>query len=305
MNQRILICALVASALAACSSTRTPNAGLDQARSSYAAAQNDPQVNAFAADELRLAAASLRTADQAFADGEPTPRVDHLAYMTSQRVVIARETTSSRADQAVTAGAAAERDRLRLAVRTSEANAAQQQLAISQQSNADKAAALAQAEADAKNAQERSQERIARRDARLADMQMQLQLLNARKTERGMVVTLGDVLFDNNQSQLTAASSNNLAKLADFFRRNPDRSALIEGYTDSVGSAESNQSLSDRRANAVKAALVQMGVAPGMLTASGHGETMPTADNATAAGRQMNRRVEIVFTNQPDELAVK
>ncbi len=305
MNQRILMCVVVTVALAACSSTRAPNAALDQARSSYAAVQSDSQVNSLAADELRQAATAMRAADQAFTDGEDTQHVDHLAYMTSQRVVIARETTSSRRDQAITAGAAAERDRLRLAVRTNEANTAQQQLAISQQGNADKAAALSQADADARLAQERSQGQIARRDARLADMQMQMDALNAKKTTRGMVVTLGDVLFDNNQSKLTAASSNNLAKLAEFFRRNPGRTALIEGYTDSVGSAESNQVLSERRANSVKNALVQLGVASSALTASGQGEAMPAADNATSAGRQMNRRVEILFNNQPDDVAMK
>jgi outer membrane protein OmpA-like peptidoglycan-associated protein len=116
------------------------------------------------------------------------------------------------------------------------------------------------------------------------------------------VVTLGDVLFDSGKSQLRADGSRNLAQLAEFFRRNPERSASIEGHTDSVGSSDSNQTLSDRRAGAVKAALVRMGVPAARLTASGYGKDRPVADNDSSSGRQMNRRVEIVFPTQANDV---
>ena len=124
---------------------------------------------------------------------------------------------------------------------------------------------------------------------------MQLKDLNAKQTDRGMVVTLGDVLFDTGKSQILASGSSNIAKLADFFKRNPERTALIEGYTDDVGVPSANFELSQQRANAVMTALIGLGVAADRLTTLAHGEDMPTADNATAAGRQMNRRVEIVI----------
>jgi adhesin transport system outer membrane protein len=123
----------------------------------------------------------------------------------------------------------------------------------------------------------------------------QLSELDAKKTDRGMVITLSDVLFESGKADLVGEGPANLAKIADFFRRNPQRSASIEGHTDSVGSATMNQGLSERRANSVKTALVYRGVPTDRLTIRAHGKNLPVATNSTAAGRQMNRRVEIVF----------
>ncbi len=127
--------------------------------------------------------------------------------------------------------------------------------------------------------------------------------LNARKTDRGMVVTLGDVLFDTGKSQLRPGGNTNLAKLAEFFKRNPERKAMVEGYTDNVGSAGMNLALSERRATAAMDALLGMGVTTTQLDTRAYGVEKPTADNATAAGRQMNRRVEIVFASTGADVA--
>ncbi|CAG1018778.1 putative lipoprotein YiaD [Burkholderiaceae bacterium] len=289
--------AIAAATLAACSSVPDRNTALEQARTRVTSAQGNPQVASLAPEELKRATESLRVADKAWSDGSKTATIDHLSYMTVQRVAIAQETASSRASQAVTAGAAAERDKMRLAQRTSEADAAQRQLAASQQSNARKATELAAAEAGAV----RDQARIERSDARASDLENQLKDLNAKKTERGIVVTLGDVLFDSGRSRLLPDGSRNMAKLAEVFKRNPQRRATIEGYTDSVGDAGANQDLSQRRADAVMNELVGQGVAADHLSTRAHGEANPTADNGTPAGRQMNRRVEIVFTPLADE----
>jgi len=271
---------LLAATLAACSSVPDRNSALDDARGRYNAAQSDPQVAILAATELKLASDSLRVAEQSWSDGASTPTVDHLAYLTTQRVTIARATASSKAFQAITAGAAAERDKMRLAVRTSEADAVQKQLAA----------------ADAE---------VLREKARIGTLEAQLRELNAKQTDRGMVVTLGDVLFESGQSQLLAAGTRNVVKLADFLKRNPQQTALIEGYTDSVGSANSNFELSEQRANAVKVALLNMGVAVERLRIRAHGEDDPTASNSTAAGRQLNRRVEIVLSPQRDDISLR
>ena len=295
MNNRILLAATITATFTACSSMPDRNAALDDARSRYNSAQNDPQVAALAPIELKNAGDSLRVADKAWTDRSNTVTVDHLAYMTNQRVTIAQETASSKAAEAITAGAAAERDRLRLASRTNEANLAQQKLAASQQSNAEKAAALANAESAAAATAAATALREQANAARLNDLEMQLQEINAKKTERGMVVTLGDVLFDTGQSRLVAAGAPNIIKLADFFKRNPQRTASIEGFTDSTGNANANYDLSGRRANAVMTALVNLGVPADRLNTRAHGADHPTADNATAAGRQLNRRVEIII----------
>lgn len=294
MKTRIFVLATLAAALTACSSVPDRNSSLDQARSNYAAAQANPQIKALAADELQSAAEALRIAEQANTDGSPVGTIDHLAYMAAQRVVIAEETASSRAAQAITAGAAAERDKMRLAMRTDEADTAQRQLAVRT--------------AEANTAQRRlaeSQQNEQRNDARVSDLESQLAALNAKKTERGMVVTLGDVLFKTGQAQLLPGSADNLAKLAEFFKRNPERKASIEGHTDSVGSANANHTLSERRATAVMLALVKLGVGAERLSTQAFGEDSPTASNDNATGRQLNRRVEIVFPTQPADLSAK
>ena len=326
----------MAALMAACGSMPMPNGALDQARSRYDSAKNDTQVASLAPDELKRAGDSLRVAEASWSSGGKPSEVDHLAYLASQRVTIAQDTAASKAAQAVTAGAGAERDRMRLALRTREADraqtaltqsqaanaqksselaaadtklaarsseidAAQTALTQSQQLNAQKTAELAAADAAAQN----DKARIERRDARLGDLETQLKELNAKKTERGIVVTLGDVLFDTGKAQLTADSTGNLGKLAAFFQRNPQRSASIEGYTDSIGSASSNLDLSSRRAGAVKAALVGLGVPAERLSTQAHGEEMPAASNDTVSGRQMNRRVEIVFAPLADDALTK
>lgn len=129
----------------------------------------------------------------------------------------------------------------------------------------------------------------------VAELQRQLQELQAKPTERGLVITLGDVLFDTGKSVLKASAAGHLARLASFLKENSDRRASIEGHTDSVGSEDYNLSLSTRRADAVKAFLVRQGIDPARLVAAGIGESMPIADNATASGRQQNRRVEVII----------
>lgn len=317
-SPRLLLTAAAAGALAllaACSSAPQTNAALESARSRFNSAQATPQVATLAAPELNRAREALRVADQARSDGAPLATVDHLAYLTRQRVVIAEDTATSRAAQAVTAGAAAERDRMRLAQRTQEADTAQRklntaemtnqrtaaELAAAEQASARKSAELAQADAAA----QAEKERLAQSNARVNDLELQLRDLNARKTDRGIVVTLGDLLFSTGQARLQPEGNRSMMKLAEFLQRNPERRAAIEGYTDSVGTNAYNQDLSDRRARAVMAALVQMGVAPNRLTTQAYGEERPVADNGTANGRQMNRRVEVVFSPMAGDMIVK
>jgi outer membrane protein OmpA-like peptidoglycan-associated protein len=286
--QTLSLLALFAT-MAACSSAPVRNDALEQARSRLEAARANTQVGSLAADELKAASESMLLADQAAKARAKKPTIEHLAYMASQRVAIAEETAASRAAQAVTASAAAERDKLRLALRTAEADAAQRALTASEQENASKAAELAMAGQ--------------RNDARVSDLEAQLRELNAKKTDRGMVVTLGNVLFDTGKAELRPGSNTNLAKLADFFKRNPERTATIEGYTDSVGSSSLNLALSERRSTAVMGALLGMGVTSSQLSTRAFGAAKPTADNGTAAGRQMNRRVEIVFGSRAGDVA--
>ena len=284
MSTRLIPLLALTGILAACSTVPDRNSDLDLARGNFNAAQREEQVISLAPLELKQASDSLDKAQAAWNDGVPPATVSHLAYLAAQRTAIAQELASQRASKAIVAGAASERDQLRLAQRTAEADRARNQLAIAKQNSAEKSVALAQADAAAQSSQ-----------ARANALALELQELNAKKTDRGLVVTLGDVLFDTGQARLAPASTAALARLSGAMNRDTTLKAVIEGYTDSVGGTASNLDLSDRRARAVQTALLNAGVRPEQLSTQGFGEANPVADNSTAAGRQLNRRVEITF----------
>lgn len=127
--------------------------------------------------------------------------------------------------------------------------------------------------------------------------------LNAKQTDRGLTISLGDVLFDTNKSELKSGGTREVQKLAQFLRENPQRNISIEGFTDSQGSEEYNLSLSERRADAVKTELISNGIDSQRIASKGYGESYPVADNNSSAGRQMNRRVEIVVSDEGKQIA--
>lgn len=151
-----------------------------------------------------------------------------------------------------------------------------------------------------KTGAQRAQARLEARDAQIKQLQ---DSLNAKQTERGTLVTFGDVLFDLNRSELKPGGMHNITKLAQFLQDNPDRKVIVEGYTDSTGSADYNQGLSERRANSVRAALVRQGVGPERIVAQGYGKEYPVASNADSAGRAQNRRVEVTISNDNKPVA--
>lgn len=254
MRTQLFIPALLALSvgLAACSSQ--PNANLEQARTNFSSLQSNPKASQVAALETKDASEWLDKADKAYRDKEDEKRVDQLAYLTNQRVEVAKQT---------------------IALRT--------------------------AEDDLKNASaERAKARLDARDAQIRQLQNSL---NAKQTERGTLVTFGDVLFDLNKSELKASGLLNVQKLADFLNQNPDRQVIVEGYTDSTGSDSYNQSLSERRASAVQMALIRDGVNPSRVVTQGYGKEYPVADNSSASGRAMNRRVEVTISNDNQKVA--
>ena len=136
---------------------------------------------------------------------------------------------------------------------------------------------------------------IEARERQIRVLETELAELRADRTERGLVVTLGDeVLFDVDQADLKPGGMQQLTRVAEFLRQNLDRNVLVEGHTDSTAPDSYNLALSQRRANAVEEFLITQGVEPTRIMATGYGEQLPIASNDTAAGRQANRRVELV-----------
>jgi outer membrane protein OmpA-like peptidoglycan-associated protein len=196
--------------------------------------------------------------------------------------------------EAEIANAGRERDRVQLEARTAEAERAKREAAAA---NAQVAVAQQQAQ-DAQAQAAAAQQQAAQLAERSARLEAILVELHAQKTERGMVVTIGDVLFATDRAELNANGVATVRKLAEVMQQNPDRTVLVEGFTDSTGSTAHNQDLSERRAQAVAQALTGLGVPRERVAMRGYGEAYPVASNDNASNRQLNRRVEIVLSNE-------
>jgi outer membrane protein OmpA-like peptidoglycan-associated protein len=295
MTPRFLKPAVFASAilLAACSTTPTTTPTLDQARADFVAANNNPQISSYAPLQFKEASDALDRANAAAAKKESLSDIDRLAYIAKQKIATAQEVARAKAAEANIADASRQRTEISLEARTAEAERAKRDAANAQAAAAAAQQQAATAQQQAATAQDQTRmmaERAARLEALLVD-------LNAKKTERGMVVTIGDVLFATNEANLTPNGMSTLRKLADVMAQNPERSVLVEGFTDSTGSSSYNQNLSQRRANAVAMALGSMGVPRERIAMKAYGEAFPVAANDTASNRQLNRRVEIVLSN--------
>jgi outer membrane protein OmpA-like peptidoglycan-associated protein len=227
-------------------------------------------------------------------------RADDEARQRAQAEADRAAAERSRAD-ALAAAQQAQRDKQEAeAARRAAENAkieadAARQAALNQQqqlvAEADRAR-LAAAEADRLRLKAEDQQTQLRRQ-----LQEQLNvILRTRDTARGLIVNMSDVLFDTAQYTLRPAAREKLAKVAGIIVSHPGLKIAVEGHTDSVGGDEYNMRLSENRANAVRTYLVGQGINSANITGRGFGKTMPVADNSTAAGRQMNRRVEMVVS---------
>lgn len=309
---------IAGAALVGCASS-AKNPLLDEARLSYSQAQNDPQVVKRAAGELQEAGDALAKANRALDKGEEKEEVNHLAYLAKQRVAIATEVANRKKAEEAVELAEAERAKVQLDVRTAEADAARirakeaeanakmtaEQLQ-QQQAAAEAAAEVARREAElAQQSSSQTSAELEEARAKLQQMQDELAGMNAKQTERGIVVTLGDVLFDTGKADLKPGAARNLEKVAQFLQEYPERVVMIEGFTDSTGSDAFNLQLSEQRAAAVRTALQGLGVEADRIQTRGYGKEYPVASNSTTAGRQLNRRVEIVFSDEQGSVTAR
>ncbi|GAB2879841.1 OmpA family protein [Uliginosibacterium flavum] len=302
MNKRNITPAIFAVAVlvSACSSMPKTTTLLDQTRGDYVVAEGNPSVARYAPLELKQAGEALAKANASARDDDSSADIDKLAYIAKQRIALTQEVAKQKSAEADVANSGKERDQLRLNQRTNEANQAkanaEQSWQMAQVAQND--AAIAQRDAAA--AQRKTQEaQLNTQDAqaRAAKLEAQLAELAAKKTERGLVITLGDVLFGTDLSRLNAEGMRTAQKLADVLTQNPMRTVLVEGFADSTGASAYNQELSERRATAVQSALLEMGIARDRVAVRGYGEAFPIAANTSEQTRQLNRRVEIVVSD--------
>lgn len=263
--------ALVAGAMVACAPAPVAPEGAAQARAELTRLQSDARLAPLAPEAIRDAEAAVQLAEQV--DAEPSMAA-HRVYMAQRKVEIARAVAEARHADQERSELTAQLDRARLDAREREAAAARMEA-----DTARMAAASAQQQ--------------------VAALQQEIDAMHAQTTDRGLVLTLGDVLFETGKADLKAGNVADLDQLATFLGKYPDRKVVIEGHTDSVGGEDYNLGLSQRRAESVRGYLLRRGVDGSRMTTQGMGESVPVAPNDSAGGRQQNRRVEIVVSNPP------
>lgn len=258
-TRNILLGVAVAAAMTACSSTPDkPIAELETARAIVPQVESSPRAGV-AAENVSNARKALDAANQLTEKGAKIEDIRYQATLAATNAQIANE-------------------------KILEAQAKEE----IQKGEAERQQVLAQAR-DREAEQERQ---------KAASLEQELKDLKAQKTDRGLVLTLGDVLFDTGKATLKPGAYSTIDRLAQALKEDPNRKVLIEGHTDSVGSDEFNQQLSENRALSVQSALMQRGVTGNQISSLGKGESTPVASNDNAAGRQQNRRVELIFTEE-------
>lgn len=290
-----------------------PDPELEALRESLAELDGDARLGALAGVE-RLKA---RQAVEQVAGSKSDARA-HAVLIAQRRIVVAQAAAELELAQGHSESLDRERDQILLEAARRDAEMArreaeklrmlsltraeeiQRERSARELSAAEAEAAQAEAEQARRLAEARAREAsLARREAELASataatLRMQLDGLVARREARGEAMALSGDVFATGQSALRPEARDNLSRLIEFVQRRPEAQVLIEGHTDSSGSASQNQALSEKRAQSVRQALIEEGVDPRRLTAVGMGQGQPIGDNSTAEGRARNRRVEVI-----------
>ena len=302
---------LLAAAGCASEQKRAAQAQIERARTAYQRAQTDPTVQTYAPLRLIDAERALRAAEGA---KDVDDRLN-LGYIAEKKAEIATVTgATGKTEQGMQQLGKEVSDTL-LQKRDRELKAAR---AGTQRSDpdADRARRAAEtrareAEAQAREAEAKDREaEQARRQAtateqaraaeqaKAAALATELANLKAQQTGRGLVLTVGDVLFASGKAEVSSGAQRSIDKLADFLKAYPRRNVLIEGHTDNIGDQDFNIKLSQQRADTVRNQLVERGVAPQRIRTKGYGSKFPVVDNDTTGGRQQNRRVEVVILEE-------
>ena len=295
----------------ACVST-APTQSVVEARQAFQLAAQNPRVQQHASEQLYEAEQANARMERALKRGRDESEVDHLAYLTRRHSEIAQTVADDGAMKGQIEQLGRRRDQLRLdaskaetrdaraaaraaidiaAKRGEEISDLRERTAAAEQEATDAEQDVAAAKQDAAEAERRAAE--ARQDALAMATQLELA---SRESERGLVITLGDVLFQTGSATLASGAERTLSRVAQLLKEYPDRAVIVEGHTDDVGSTAYNEGLSRRRAQSVTDAMVASGVDVKRFEVRGMGESTPAVPNTNAASRQQNRRVEIILS---------
>jgi outer membrane protein OmpA-like peptidoglycan-associated protein len=289
LSRSLIAIAVTAALGVGCASAPKKPAGSEQVRAKLTALQNDAALAAQAPVATKDAEAAVGQAEIIQPD---LALAAHRVYIADRKVDTARAQAETRTAEENRTAINEQGEKARLDARTHEADLAKSDAVTARAENEQQKVAATQARSDAAAAQLAA----GASQQQASELQRQLETLQAKPTDRGLVLTLGDTLFATGKSELKSGASANLDRLSDFLTEYPNRTASIEGFTDSMGSEDSNQMLSERRADSVKRYLVGRGVRSERLSSSGRGENAPVADNESPGGRQQNRRVEVVIS---------
>jgi outer membrane protein OmpA-like peptidoglycan-associated protein len=314
---QVVLGGLLAGSLAC--ATAGPSPLVQQVRGDYENAARDAQVQQFAEVPLYDAEKAVVRLENANKQGAEPPELDHLAYLAKSRIEIARALAAEGALAARVEELGKERDKLQLEARSDAAKQAQvaaimsqreaeiarmqtQQMAVEagrarQQADEARDDADKQREEAQKQREEAAEQRASAEEAfaRARQLQSDVADLKAVETSRGVVLTMSDVVFATGKAELASGAVKTLDRIATFLNEYPERDVVIEGHTDNVGSDSYNQQLSENRARAVASQLESRGVDTQRIASRGLGESNPVAPNENVAGRQQNRRVEIIL----------
>src|SRR5262245_8892278 len=270
MNHRIEIGLLAAAIVALCGCSRLPDRvePLEQARADVSKLEQDPLANEAAAKELAAAHDALQDAENAYEDKQDLDLIEHYAYVAQRHADVSEQQIAEAHARETIKQGELERNRVLLQSREREAERLAEQNQAAEARNSALASEAAVRGQQAAEATERAQQ-----------LESELTDLQAKQTERGLVLTLGDVLFDTAQATLKPGAASSMDRLAQFMRDNGERRVMIEGHTDSRGEEAYNRQLSERRADAVREALLERNVDSARIRAVGLGEAYPVASN--------------------------
>src|SRR6267142_2778071 len=279
--------------LAGCASSdleQAAKAQLTKAQTAYRQAQSDPNVQAHSQLQLADAQKAIQAAEQAQSPAD----MQSLAYVAERKAQIASVVGATRKTEQDTQMLGKETQEILLQKRDRELKAARLE---AEEARTAAEARARDAEAKAREAEQARMQADAEQAKNVALLK-ELADLKGQQTNRGLVLAVGDVLFATGKAEVAAGGLRSIDKLAEFLKKNPTRNLLIEGHTDNTGPEDFNLKLSQQRADAVKDVLVSRGVGADRITTKGYGPKYPVVANDTAAGRQQNRRVEVVVLNE-------